>query len=72
MAGDTYVKLKKPTNIHGLVGALFQAMWWHPDMKRYFMHDNVASWKRFDLIVVIASTVITVYNHSAREAGLYI
>ena len=58
--GDTYVELKKPTIIHGLAGALFQAMWWRP--------DNLASWKRFDLF---ASTVITVHNQSAREAGLY-
>ena len=59
-----YVELATPTKIHGLVGALFAKLWEDDDMKRLFEKD----YKSLDLV---APTVLSVYNHTSKSAGLY-
>ena len=60
-----YVELATPAKIHGfLVGALFAKLWEHNDMKRLFEKD----YKSLDLV---APTVLSVYNHTSKSAGLY-
>ena len=46
-----------------MVGALFSKMWEHEDMRLF-----TGSYKTLDLV---ASTVVTVYNHASKSAGLY-
>ena len=57
------MELETPTKVRGLVGAFFSKMWKHDDMKRRF-----TSYKTFGLV---ASNVVTVYNHASMTAGLY-
>ena len=48
--------------MHGLIGALFFKMWEEPSLKRHF-----PTYQDFDLVAI---TIRTVYNETAKAAGL--
>ena len=60
--GDTYKELETPTNVHGLVGACFSGMWHEPALAKHF-----PTYVEFNLV---ATTISTVYNEAAKNAGL--
>ena len=66
----TYVELSSPTKIHGLVGALCQKMWAHPDFTRFFNIPELTKYENWKLYDMISSTLVAVYNHFCSEAGL--
>ena len=51
-----------PTKMHGLVEVLFNKMWEEESLSRHF-----PTYKEFDLV---ATTIRTVYNETAKAAGL--
>ena len=61
-SGDTYKELDRPTQLHGLIGGLFVKMWDHPDLTRH-----LRTYADFDLV---ANTILTIYNETAKSAGL--
>ena len=60
--GDTYKELETPTKVHGLVGACFSGMWHEPALAKHFL-----TYVEFNLV---ATTISTVYNEAAKNAGL--
>ena len=60
--GDTYKELETPTKVHGLVGACFSGMWHEPALAKHF-----PTYVEFNLV---ATTISTVYNEAAKNAGL--
>ena len=68
--GSSYEELDGPTKMHGLVGALFAKMWDHDDFKCYFTLRHLSksdNWKIYDMI---STTLMAIYNHFCKEAGL--
>ena len=57
---DTY--FETPTKVHGLVGACFSRMWLEPALAKHF-----PTYAEFNLV---ATTISTVYNEAAKNAGL--
>ena len=55
-------ELETPTKVHGLVGALFNKMWEEESLARHF-----PTYQEFDLVAI---TIRTVYNETAKAAGL--
>ena len=68
--GSSYEELDGPTKMHGLAGALFARMWDHPDFKCYYTLRHLTksdNWKIYDMI---STTLMAIYNHFCKEAGL--
>ena len=59
---STYTELETPTKVHGLVGACFSRMWTEPSLAKHF-----PTYEEFNLV---ATTISTVYNEAAKNAGL--
>ena len=61
-SGASYKELDRATQVHGLIGSLFCKMWDHPDLVRH-----LRTYDDFDLV---ASTILTIYNETAKASGL--
>ena len=59
--GASYKELDRATQVHGLIGSLFCKMWDHPDLARHLQ-----TYEDFDLV---ASTILTIYNETAKASG---